>query len=356
MGRGRKAWVHGGNGVRIDRGHRLPGYYARFSDYASGRRVNRTKRFSSLKAARMWVRRFNAAMELRLLGEVIPIAMDDAAAEYISGGSSWAPATLKGYAISLGLLTASVGNIELRAITPAHIDRFISDQRSTPATIAKHLRGLGAFFTWAKKRQYMLDNPIEGVTSRPRRQHERVRPAVSEQQLANLVELADTPDRRLGIALAMSTGMDRGALIRLAPEWVDRDRWTITFKRQKTGKVQTVPVPDVLVPEILTRLVDTQPGRPLLHGLSHQGDERDWWHALREKAGLPSLMFRDLRAIAASRLQRAGATARDSQQLLGHASVLTTLSHYYQADPELERRLKTLPVPGFPAPPESTTG
>jgi integrase len=353
MGRRRKASLWGGTGRREDRGKKLPGYYVRFSDYVNGTRVQRSRCFLSLATARQWVRQYNARADLQAVGEVIPISFEDASNEFSEGVAGLAFETARSYGTSLGLFIEEMDRAcPLCEVTPRDVDRFIARRSasSTPSTVAKHLRSLNVFFKWAASRGYVAQNPIPLATSHPRGVP-RERPPVDDALLARIIEAADTPDRKLAIAIAATTGLDRGKIERLTPSMIDRDLWAVVFVRQKTGKPNAVPLPDVLVPEIQKRLSEKQPGEPLLAGLSHQGHERDWWRSVRKKAGAPGLMFRDLRAVATSRLRRIGlASPREAQQLLGHESLMTTMTHYETPDPGVTHKLRSLPVPGFPPP------
>lgn len=366
MGRKRRASLYNStspdpklHGVRFEKGKRLPGFYARFSSYAGDRRINRTMCFDSLRIARQWVRDYNAKLELRQAGYLVPVTMEESIREYLSAGSGWAAETGRQYGVSLGLFRKSVGNVRTIDLDPRHIDQFLSERAAgkSKATVAKHVRALNAFLEWCVKRQYMEANPLRLATSLPKRQHKRARPVITEDTLARLIELADTPDRKLAIALAMATGLDRGAIERLTADAINTDHWCISIKRQKTGERNVVPVPLSLVPELTRRICQTPSGQPLLRGLSHQNRRKDWWGELRKRVGVPKMMFRDLRAVAAVRLQRVGgATLTEAKSLLGHASIQTTSDHYDLPDPTLLRLLHALPIPGFPAPSEPTRG
>src|SRR5690606_12980940 len=78
---------------------------------------------------------------------------------------------------------------------------------------------------------------------------------------------------------------------------------------------------------------------------------RRWWPETLRRAGLPTtIWFRDLRAVAASMLQRvAGLSLTDTQRLLGHSSPLVTAQHYHVPHPDIARRFHALRLPGLPA-------
>lgn len=347
------------HGLRFENGQRLPGFYVRYSSYAGDTRINRSLCFDTLKTAKAWVAQYNAKLELRQAGFLVPVPIEEAIREYLSSGSSWAEDTGRQYGVTLGLFRDSVGAAtKTTHLQVQHIDQFLTERSAggkSKATVAKHVRGLNAFLEWCIRRNYCEANPLPMATSLPRRNIKRKRPVISDELLARLVDLAGTPDRKLAIAIAMSTGMDRGAVEKLTAEMIDTEHWCIPFTRQKTGEINVVGVPLVLVPELQKRIDQRPGGQPLLRGLTRQKREKDWWSAIRDSVGMPGLLFRDLRAVASKRLMTVGgATLQQAKNLLGHASIATTSDHYDIPDPTELRLLHELPVPGFPSPSAKT--
>ncbi len=63
-------------------------------------------------------------------------------------------------------------------------------------------------------------------------------------------------------------------------------------------------------------------------------DCRKPWEKARAKVGLPEIQVKDLRRHYAIELAENGADMHDIQQVLGHASVITTERHYAQFSPK----------------------
>src|SRR5690606_16535304 len=151
MGRRRKAWLWGGDGVRREGGRELPGYYVRYSAFHGERRINRSKHFQTIRLARKWVRDFNLRLELGQAGQYVPCPLPEAVREYLEGGSSWAIETARQYGVSLGLFMDSAGPVRTTDLNARHIDTFLAERAAVgtrPATLAKHIRALRAFFNW----------------------------------------------------------------------------------------------------------------------------------------------------------------------------------------------------------------
>lgn len=356
MGRNRKAWLSGGTGIRIDRGRRLPGYYVEWHDHINGVRVHRSRRFSQAVKARQFVKQFNARLELGLLGQVIPISLRDAVSEFVAGLGPLAPATAADYMTTLGFLAGTLGDgFTVSDLTASILDNFIQDRlgKATEATAAKHVRNLRRFLNWAVSRNYLLSSPIAGVTTRPSDNIKRNRPSISDDDLSRVIDSLEYEDQRIACWLARTTGLDRGVINQLATRDVFVGEGIIRVQRPKTRRKGVrslvVPIHPSLLPMLVKRLNQSDPLKPILSGLERRYEGEDWWDKAVEAAGCPGLLFRDLRAVASSRPQRlAGLSLADAQKLLGHSTPAVTAGHYMLPDPDVVRRLNSLPLPGAP--------
>ncbi len=354
MGRRRRAWLVGGDGRRAGR----RGYYVAWHEWDNhGRRLCRMRQFDSRRLAGLYVQRYNAARELQMAGELVHISIEDASAEFVRGCAALADATRDGYESAVALLEAH-GATHLDSVDGVLIDRLIAarSREVSAASVARDLRSLTRFFNWAIARGYLERNPVKLATSRPKAKHARARPRVNDAQLTALVKSLDTPDRRLAVWLGMTTGLDRGVIEGLRADQVDIEDGIIRTRRRKTGKVGAAPIHPALLSELARLVRGAVSGRPLLRGLSRQARDEDWWCRARDAAGLPTLLFRDLRAVASSRLLRAGVALPDVQRLLGHASSATTADHYLTPSPAAAAVLASLPLPGHPNSEGSKTG
>lgn len=352
MGRRRKAWLTGGDGIRCARGKRLPGYYAEWHEPHAGRDVHRSRHFLKQLDARRFVREFNARRDLDALGDIIRLTVPEAGREFLRGCTALARDTRTHYRSSIALLAGWLPEGRMLCeIGGPDIDGFVAWRLrlSSPATVAKHVRSLRRFFRWAILRNYLAANPLVLATSLPKGRQARERPPVSERQLARLYANLDTDDRRVAVLLALTSGLDRGVIEQLHADNIDLDTATIRVRRPKTGAHLILPLHPSLIAWLAARADRSPPGRPLLQGLNRQAAERDWWKRATRAAGCPDLLFRDLRALAAHRLQRVpGMTLPHAQRLLGHASIDTTARHYTMPAPELRRAFEQLPLPGYP--------
>lgn len=362
MGRRRRAslWNEPGKGktgVRYSRGKRMPGYYARFSDYAAdGSRIQRSVNFLKFADCKEWVKRYNARQDLEMLGRVIPVGLRDAQQQFLAACGALSRDTRTQYSAAISFLRATVGdNTAVGTIDGADLDRFVSERRaeSSDATAAKHLRGLNRFFEWCLQQNYCSVNPVQNVTAKPRTEGVRDRPPISDADLAKIVAACDTEDRRLAVWLAMTSGLDADVIRNLKAEQIDFDAKCIRLRRPKTKKLYPVPVHAEVLSELQKRACRLLPCQPLLSGLGY----RRWWKNTLKRAGLSDkIWFRDLRAVASSYVQRVGKlTLAEAQKILGHSSVVVTSRHYTMLPPSTVEQFHGMPLPGREASPEPKT-
>ncbi len=243
MGRTPKAWLPGAKrepprpGKVINRGRELPGYYVYWHVWTNGQRTLHSRCFSTLKNARLFMRRHNAKRELGDLDQVTETLLPDAAAEFNASIAGLREDTQRGHRVALNFLCRLAGDVPVHAITGSDLDRFVSwrMKESAESTVNKHIRNLNKFFKWCIQKGYCHHNPNDGLTSKPR-SLPRERPPVTEAQLAALVKACPDERYRAAVLLAMTTGLDRSKLAMMTPAHIDFEHAVIPIVRQKTGK------------------------------------------------------------------------------------------------------------------------
>ena len=130
------------------------------------------------------------------------------------------------------------------------------------------------------------------------------------------------------IWLLGTTGVRLGECGRLDVADVNVGRARLIVRRAKSGRGREVPIPAT----VLAMLDLTAPG-PLFRSPGGRRLDTDNWrsrvfHPAREAIGKPELRVHDLRHTAASLMVASGATVKDVQAALGHASAAMTLNVY----------------------------
>lgn len=347
----RKAWLVNGNGKRPNR----KGFWVRWHEYgARGERLRTPcKKFDSYVHARRYVKEYNARNDLRRLGDIIPITLGDAIAEFLRGCSQLSESTFEHYSITLRFAHEFFGlNIFLTEIDTPMVDEYIYHlgQSRRPATVKKYLSSVDRVFNWAMKRGYAGMNPVTDATSRPKGTYAKEKYIPTDEELGRFVDAIPRIEQKVAVIIGFTTGFDRRVISNLHSYQIDLVDKVFRITRPKTRKVLVVPIHESVLSFLDHRVRNTVEGQRLLYGLSRRSRENDWFRRAARSVGLPDrFVFQTLRAVATTRLIRAGEPAGEVQKLLGHSSINTTMRHYFQADPAAAERLRKLSIPKFQA-------
>lgn len=203
------------------------------------------------------------------------------------------------------------------------------DGRTVPAsrdTAAKALGALRGVLGIAIEKGLLEANPCTGVRlRRAQRRDARFLTVPEVRKLAN----AAKPHEGM-VWLLATTGVRVGECCALNVGDVDAGRGRLRVRKSKSGVARDVPIP----PSTLARLdLDRPKGEPLFTSARGTRVERTNWRnrtfiPAAEKIGMPDLHVHDLRHTAASLMIKSGATPKDVQRALGHASAAMTLDVY----------------------------
>lgn len=147
------------------------------------------------------------------------------------------------------------------------------------------------------------------------------------------------------LVLGYCTGLRTTDLLTIRREDIDLDKGTLFVSAAKTVKQDRFPLHPVAV-EHVRRIWEpereylfAQYGKPS----RDNGDVRNAWHGIREKAGVPHFTLRDVRRTAASQAEmiRPGA----GELLLQHARYDVTWRHYLDLSSVLDDVIEKLPIP-----------
>ena len=264
--------------------------------------------------------------------------------------------TRAAYAIDLGQLAAWAGGqgLEPEAMTPRDLRRFaanLGQSRPAPATVARKLAALRAFFRVLREHGRIAQNPADLIPApkRPSKLPRVLKPA----EVAALLDgiPAATPlemrDRAL-FELAYACGLRAEELVHLDVTSIDFDGEEVRVEG-KGAKTRFVPAGEAALRAVARYLERARPalasgdGEPALF-LSKSGRRlstsdvrrrlRVWERQAAVQGGISP---HALRHSFATHLLEGGADLRAIQELLGHASLSTT-QIYTRVD---SARLKT---------------
>jgi len=200
-----------------------------------------------------------------------------------------------------------------------------------PSSVNRYLSALSPVLSACVKEWGWLDsNPSERVTKgQESRGRARFLSNDERNALLEACDLAtDTPELKIIVLLAITTGARRGEIAGLTWRDVDFDRKTLTLLDTKNGDTRAVPLVGVAHDAMrewgrvrpLTADALVFPGRTPKTKNTPLDFERAWQTALK-RAGIAGFRFHDLRHTAASYLAMNGAGLREIADILGHKTL-----------------------------------
>ena len=212
-------------------------------------------------------------------------------------------------------------------------DKYMGrDSRDVPmATINRELACLGHMFTMAIKWEKAEHNPVKGVKFF--KEENLTQKLLTNDQVTAL--LANCTDYLKGIILiALNTGMRLGEILNLTWGQVDLRQGYITVVKTKSGKQRKIPINRAAYDALKNRSKDSifvfnQDGKPY-------GSVKKGFKGALKRAGIGYCRFHDLRHTFATRLVLANVSLPVVKELLGHASIETTM-RYAHPTPESKK-------------------
>ena len=137
------------------------------------------------------------------------------------------------------------------------------------------------------------------------------------------------------VTAAIYAGPRRGELLKLRWTNVDFDLNTITFKETKTNKDRTVPMEPIVrtaLLELRERAGDAEYVFVNPDTGTRYTDVKKSFSAACRNAGITDFRFHDLRHTFGTRLADAGVDVVKIKELMGHASIVTTMRYIHATD------------------------
>lgn len=173
------------------------------------------------------------------------MVLSEAVIAYVADrkAKGFSPGTVANNQRVLRHLLAAVGNIDTKSLRPQHIDAFwVRVGHWAPGTLNVARADLTGFFKWAQMRGYMRrDIDLMGGT-RAFRIPDRNRIIIPQGEFQSLIEGASDSRARVMLAtgLYLFTRISETAGLRWQD--LDLDASRIEVYRQKTGKLDTLPI------------------------------------------------------------------------------------------------------------------
>jgi len=252
------------------------------------------------------------------------------------------------------------GGKKLREITPILIEKYRMERRRTPkvrqksqdskgpklvcnASINREVSILRKMFSIAVANDWIDKNPCVANQVKPLREDSRRERFLEPwEEIKLLAQCKDGHAYLKPILIcALHTGMRKSEILNLKWQNVDLEKGYLTVTRTKSGKDRNIPISLTLRQHLCalrenrqTEYVFTNPEtqKPYFDLKRSFGD-------ILEKANIKGLRFHDLRHTAATRMVTAGIDLIVVQEILGHASVSTTMRYSH---PVPERKMQAI--------------
>ena len=253
-------------------------------------------------------------------------------------------------------LTSGIGKLPARAVTGGIIDQFTNEKLHSasplsPKSINDLLVIIGMAFGYAQE-EYGIPKP---TIRRVKENNQEMRVlSRQEQQVLETYLMRDTDLYKLGVLLALYTGLRIGELCAL--HWEDIQDGNVTVSKSlhrirkgdttrvemsspKTrSSIRVIPLPPFLIPVLERRrssgpVLRTPAGKPVEPRLMQHHFSRYIAACQLEKTN-----FHALRHTFATRCVEAGFDVKTLSEILGHTDVKTTLNRYVHSSYEQKKR------------------
>jgi len=244
------------------------------------------------------------------------------------------------------------------------VKQELLDKGLAPSTAAYVLGILSTALNQAVDDELIPRNPVRSVR-KPKSRRPKMR-ILSAEQAATLVGSVRGTRHEALYAVAVWLGPRQGELAALTWADVDPEKRLLAVKRSvntdragerwsptKTGEVREIVLPE-RVAASLARHRKIQAEEMLaagsawknpdlvfpntLGGVNRRATLYENFQRHRERAGLPTMRFHDLRDTAATLMIRAGVDVRTVADILGHADPAMTLRRYAHVLPDMRER------------------
>ena len=233
----------------------------------------------------------------------------------------------------------SLSEIDHQMIEEFKIKRMQSITRygrtRKPASVNRELAILSGIFRMAVDYDEIPQNPCRKVQLLPEN-NQRTRHLSFEEEHRLFAEMTGEREYLQAlVTVAIYAGPRRGELLKLRWANVDFDLNTITFKETKTNKDRSVPMEPIVraaLRELREKARDTDCVFVNPDTGTRYTDVKKSFSAACREAGITDFRFHDLRHTFGTRLADAGVDVVKIKELMGHASIVTTMRYIHATD------------------------
>lgn len=319
-----------------------------------GRQVVSTKSFDRKRDALAW----EAAERVRLAGGFDPrigkaTTIADAVTEYLADREGRvAASTVATDRRLLGALPVSLSRTAVGEVTHAEVERYVHRLRCSAGSKKRVVVSLSAFFAWAIRNGYRMDNPARGVRIAGEVPSHSAAMATWD-DVERIAAQIKNPGYRLYVRVMAYTGLRPGEMRALRVGDVAEGRLRVlrshpeghAEKDVKNHQARFVPLADGVRQDVEEHIkergarerVFLAPGGGLIASRNLRRDVQ--WSRIA-----PDLRLYDLRHVAVSEWVRAGVPLATVRTWAGHSSLAVTSRYTHVAGSEDAAALKLVNV------------
>jgi len=242
----------------------------------------------------------------------------------------------------ISLLEEYFKNKPLKEFSPKVIEEFKTylkfEKNLSNATINRYVSLIRKTFTLCIKNKLIIDNPCSGV-SKLRENNFKIR-YLTKPEEKRLFEVIKDENFANLVKLALWTGMRKQEVLNL--KWENIDKNTIEILETKSGKSRKIPNVGKL-----KNLLESIP-KDNEYVFYNKKTKTKYTDVLKRFANylgiaqIKNFRFHDLRHTAATRMVEKGVDLVVIQQLLGHASITTTMRYAHALEEMKVRAIEVL--------------
>ena len=208
------------------------------------------------------------------------------------------------------------------------VDGILVRVPASQASRSKALAALRGAMAIAQSTGQIEANPAAGA--KPGRTETRPASFATLEQVARLAAACHPYESMVWLLATTGVRLGECCSLNVASVSARGVKWRLWVARTKSGRPRSVSVPLSVVAMLS---LNRDPAAPLFVTPRGRRVQKDNWRARvfdpgKVSAGLPDMVPHDLRHTAASLMIRSGATVKDVQNQLGHASAKMTLDLY----------------------------
>ncbi len=247
------------------------------------------------------------------------------------------------YEVICTILKRHFGDTYLYEISRYHVESYQAERSKQVGVcmVNRELTILKGIFTKAIDWGFPMKNPVKGVKLGKEKPRERF---LAPEEIGKLIEACrkerQAPYLNSVVIIALFTGMRKKELLTLKREHISMDRDIMKIVGSKSGDTRFARLYPTAKREVAKLLIKSN-SEYLIHDKDGEPfkDIKKSFNAAVRRAELQDVRFHDLRrTFGTIGAIDAGIDEKAMQNLLGHASIETTMKHYVMSTEETRKR------------------